>query len=56
MLFSDYFTKAANNSPKIKKKLGITKGKKVITTLVLGYPKVKYQRSVQREEVDVTYL
>lgn len=56
VLFSGYFTMAANISPKIKKKLGIMKGKKVITTLVLGYPKVKYQRSVQREKVDVTYL
>lgn len=56
VLFSGYFTKAANISPKIKKKLGITKGKKVITTLVLGYPKIKYHRSAQREKIDVTYL
>lgn len=56
VLFSGYFTMAANYSHKIKKALGIKKGKKAITTLVLGYPKVRYQRSAQREELDVNYL
>lgn len=56
VLFSGYFTIAANISLKIKKILGISKGKKVVTTLVLGYPKIKYQRSVQREKLDVKYL
>jgi hypothetical protein len=56
VLFSGYFTVAANISLKIKKVLGISRGKKVVTTLVLGYPKIKYQRSVQRENLDVKYL
>ncbi|WP_310602337.1 nitroreductase family protein [Anaerosporobacter sp.] len=55
VLFSGFFTNAANVSYKIKKILGIQKGKKVVATLVIGYPKVKYQRSVQREKIDVKY-
>lgn len=56
VLFSGFFTTAARASRRIKKALGLPKGKKVITTLVLGYPKVHYKRSVQREALDVRYL
>lgn len=56
ILFSGFFTMAANASPKIKKALEVSKGKKVVTTLVMGYPAVKYQRSAQREKAAVKYL
>ncbi|CAK7079880.1 MAG: Ion-translocating oxidoreductase complex subunit B [Eubacterium sp.] len=56
VLFSGYFTTAAGASRKIRKALGIPKGKKAVTTLVLGYPKVSYQRSAQREPLDIQYL
>lgn len=56
VLFSGFFVSAANASGKIKKALGVPKGKKVVATLVLGYPKVKYQRAVPREKIDVKYL
>lgn len=56
VLFGGFFSMAANLSPKLKKALGVSKGKKVVTTLVLGYPKVKYRRSAQREKLDVRYL
>ena len=56
VLFSGFFTMAANASPTIKKALGIAKGKKAVTTLVLGYPVVTYQRSAPREKSAVTYL
>ena len=56
VLFSGFFTMAANASPTIKKALGIAKGKKAVTTLVLGYPAVTYQRSAPREKSAVTYL
>ena len=36
VLFSGFFTMAANASPKIKKALEVSKGKKVVTTLVMG--------------------
>lgn len=56
VLFSGFFTMAANMSSKIKKALDIPKGKKAITTLILGYPKVKYHRFAQREKLDVKYM
>lgn len=56
VLFSGFFTMAANVSRKIRKALDIPKGKKAAATLVLGYPKVKYQRSARRKKLDVTYM
>lgn len=56
VLFSGYFTTSANLSPKIKKALKVPKGKKAAATLVLGYPNVKFLRSVQREKLDVRYM
>lgn len=56
VLFSGFFTTAANASFKIKKSLGVSKGKKIVATLVLGYPDVKFLRSVPRESLDVKYM
>ena len=56
VLFSGFFTTAAGASRGIRKTLGIPRGKKAVTILVLGYPAVKYQRSAQREALDVRYL
>ena len=56
VLFSGFFTMAANVSRKIKKILKYPKGKKVMATLVLGYPSVNYLRSVHRNPLDVKYM
>lgn len=56
VLYSGYFTMAANLSRKIKKAAKVSKGKKVAMTLVLGYPNVNFLRSVQRNELDVIYM
>lgn len=56
VLFSGFFTMAANASFKIKRSLKVPKGKKVAATLVLGYPNVKYFRSLQREKLEVRYM
>lgn len=56
VLYSGYFTKAANLSKKIRHTLNFNKQGKVITTLVLGYPDMKYYRTAQRESPLVTYL
>ena len=56
VLFIGFFTIAANRSGRLRKALGIPRGKRVAATLVLGYPKVNYRRSAQREALDVTYL
>lgn len=56
VLFSGFFTMAANHSRRIRKTLAIPKGKKVAMTLVMGYPKMNFLRSVKRKPIDVHYL
>lgn len=56
VLFSGFFASAVNASNKIKKALGMPRGKKAAAVLVLGYPKIKYQRAVPREKINVKYL
>ena len=55
MLYSGLFTAAANVSRKLKRKLSAVSRGKVVTTLVLGYPAVKYHRTAQREKAAVFY-
>lgn len=55
VLYSGFFTMAANKSGKIKSALGVPKGKLVAMTLVLGYPDITYFRSVPRKMLDVRY-
>lgn len=56
MLFSGFFTAAANISRRIRKELRVPKGKKAAMTLVLGYPGIKFLRSTQHEKLDVRYM
>lgn len=56
VLYSGFFTMAANASHKIKKAIGLPRGKKVAMTLVLGYPSIKYLRSTPHKKADVKYL
>lgn len=56
VLLSGFFASAVNASNKIKKALGMPRGKKAAAVLVLGYPKIKYQRAVPREKINVKYL
>lgn len=55
VLYSGFFSLVSNLSRKIKKSLNI-RNKKVITTLVLGYPDVKYYRTAQKEQADIKYV
>ena len=52
-LYRGLYTIAENMSGKIKKAIGIPKGKKAAMTLVLGYPYVKFLRSTRHKELDV---
>ena len=56
VLYSGFFTMAANASRKIKKALGVPKGKKAAMTLVLGYPDVRFLRSTPHKKLDVRFL
>lgn len=55
VMVSTFFTMAVNQSPKLKKYLGIPKDKKAYTTLVMGVPNVRYKRTVPRDPLDVIY-
>ncbi len=56
VLYSGYFTMAAQASGQIRKALKLQRGQKIAMTLVLGYPAVHYQRSVPRDEPEVIRL
>lgn len=56
VLYSGFFLTAMKFSYKIRKILDIPHGKKPAAVLVLGYPKIKYQRSPKREPLDVKVL
>lgn len=43
-------------NPKIRKILSLDKKEKVFSCLVIGYPDVKYQRTVPRKELKVKRL
>lgn len=49
VLFSGFFTTCVNMSKRIRKTIGISKKPKAVTTLVIGYPAVKYHRTAHRK-------
>ena len=55
VFYSGFYTMIVPLSGKLKRKLHVRHGEKVVTTLVLGYPAVKYQRTAQRETPDVMF-
>lgn len=56
VLFSGFFTMCVNMSSKIRKIMGISKKPKAVTTLVIGYPAVKYHRTPHRKPLNVIKL
>lgn len=55
MLYSGFTTSAIGHSVKLQEYLGLKQGYKVWSVLVIGYPKVKYQRTVPRKKADVIW-
>ena len=53
VLFSGLFTGCVNMSSKIRKIIGIDKKPKAVTTLVIGYPAVKYHRTPHRKPLNI---
>lgn len=53
VLFSGFFTMCVNMSPKIRKIMGVKKKPKAVTTLVIGYPVVKYYRTPHRKPLNL---
>lgn len=53
VLFSGFFTTCVNMSSKIRKIMGVGKRPKAVTTLVIGYPAVKYRRTPHRRPLNM---
>ncbi|AKN30933.1 nitroreductase [Clostridium carboxidivorans P7] len=54
-LFSGFFLMAAKDNKEINDLLGIKKGTEIAACMIIGYPDVKYLRTVPRKAVDVTW-
>lgn len=51
-----FLERAAQSNSKIKELLGMKDDEEFILSFVLGYPKVKYERTVNRKKADVRYI
>lgn len=56
VLFSGFFTTCTNHNRSIRKIMGLKRKEKAVTTLVIGYPAVKYKRTVRREPAKLRKL
>jgi len=54
-LFSGFFVKAANETKEIRDLIQIKEGKEVVTCMIVGYPDVKYKRTVPRKAADISW-
>ena len=54
--FSGFLERAVAINPKLRELLQIQEGKQLAACMVVGYPKVKYKRTVPRKDVKVTRL
>lgn len=53
--FSGFFTRAAESNKAISQFLGISETDQIVTCMVIGYPKVKYARTVPRKPATITW-
>ncbi|MBN2039367.1 MAG: nitroreductase family protein [Spirochaetes bacterium] len=53
--FVALFASAANTYPPLTGELGLPEGNKVYAVLVVGYPKIRYLRAVDRKQVSVRW-
>lgn len=56
VLYSGFFTMCVNRGKKIRKLMQMSRKEKAVTTLVIGYPGVKYYRTARREPAKVRKL
>lgn len=50
-----FFTKAAKFNSKIRKEVGLKNGEKIVNCLAIGYPDVKYSRTVPRRKANIEW-
>ena len=51
--FSGFFIRASQTNEKIKELLGVKEGKRIVSCMVIGYPAIKYLRTVPRKAAEV---
>lgn len=56
VLYSGFFSMAANMSLSLRRALGVKRKNKVVETLVLGYPAVTYHRTAQKEAAKISFM
>ncbi len=56
LFYVGFFALAAKLSKKIKRKLKLSKKEKVVTAIALGYPNVKYFRTVPRKKANIEWM
>lgn len=54
--FSGFLARAAMVNPKINEFLGIKEGEKLVTCMIIGYPRVTYKRTVPRNKANIEWL
>ncbi|WP_320046530.1 nitroreductase family protein [uncultured Ilyobacter sp.] len=52
-LFSGFFVRAAAGNKEIREFLGIKEGKEIATCMIIGYPNIKYKRTVPRKTAEI---
>lgn len=55
VLFSGFTLRGAKNKKEVREFLNIKKNKEIVTALVIGYPDVKYSRTVPRKKADIIW-
>ncbi|MCH4888146.1 4Fe-4S dicluster domain-containing protein [Acidaminobacter sp. JC074] len=55
-LYVGFFTYVANFSRKIKRKLSIGRKEKIVACLAVGYPDIKYKRTVPRNKAKISWM
>jgi len=55
VLFSGFTLRGAKDKEEVRKFLGIKSNKEIVTAMVIGYPDVKYFRTVPRKEADINW-
>lgn len=53
--FSGFFTLAAEGNESIRELLQIDENKQIVTCMIIGYPNVKYARTVPRKDADISW-
>lgn len=53
--FSGFMVHCSQDNKEILEFLGVKEGKKIISCMVLGYPNVKYRRTVPRKDADISW-